>query len=101
MVHVSSAYVNSYLLEADERIYPAPCDVNELLKLVETLDDATLVAQTPDIIKEHPNSYTFTKHLAEHEVKNGRIPATILRPSMSMYITYRNISASLGGSVKC
>lgn len=82
LVHVSSAYVNSTLLEAEERVYPAPYDVNELLKLVKQHDVATLDAETPKILKNHPNSYTFTKHLAEHEVVNGRIPASIVRPSM-------------------
>ena len=82
LVHVSSAYVNSVLQEADERVYSPPFDVKELLKLVENLDDATLIAETPNILKNHPNPYTFTKHLAEHEVKNGRVPAAIVRPSM-------------------
>lgn len=82
LVHVSSAYVNSMLNEAEELVYPAPYDVNELLRLVEKLDDATLEAETPNILKDHPNSYTFTKHLAEHEVKNGGIPSAIVRPSM-------------------
>lgn len=91
-IHVSSAYVNSVLNEVEERIYPAPFDVNELLKLVEKSDNDTLTVETPNILKDHPNSYTFTKHLAEHEVQNGRIPAAIVRPSMSMYIKYNNIS---------
>ncbi|CAL7940810.1 unnamed protein product [Xylocopa violacea] len=82
LVHVSSAYVNSVLSEAEERVYPSPYDVNELLKLVGKLDKVTLDAETPNILKDHPNSYTFTKHLAEHEVKNGHIPAAIVRPSM-------------------
>ncbi|XP_003704946.1 putative fatty acyl-CoA reductase CG8306 [Megachile rotundata] len=82
LVHISSAYVNSVLSEVDEHVYPPPFDVNELLRLIEKLDDASLIAETPNIIKDHPNSYTFTKHLAEHEVKNGRVPAAIVRPSM-------------------
>lgn len=82
LVHISSAYVNSVLSEVDEHVYPPPFDVNELLRLVKKLDDDSLIAETPNIIKNHPNSYTFTKHLAEHEVKNGRVPAAIVRPSM-------------------
>ncbi|XP_017888842.1 putative fatty acyl-CoA reductase CG8306 [Ceratina calcarata] len=82
LVHVSSAYVNSVLNDVEEYVYAAPYDVNELLKIVEKLDDSTLEAETPNILKDHANSYTFTKHLAEHEVKNGRIPAAIVRPSM-------------------
>ncbi|OAD57820.1 hypothetical protein WN48_01515 [Eufriesea mexicana] len=82
LVHISSAYVNSMLNEVEERIYPAPFDVNELLTLVEKLDNDTLLVETPNILKDHPNTYTFTKHLAEHEVQNGRVPAAIVRPSM-------------------
>ncbi|EGI61733.1 Putative fatty acyl-CoA reductase [Acromyrmex echinatior] len=82
LVHVSSAYVNAVLHNVDEIIYPAPADVNTILKLVDTLDDATLNSKTPEILKNHPNPYTFTKHLAEHEVLNGGFPATIVRPSM-------------------
>ncbi|XP_076163793.1 putative fatty acyl-CoA reductase CG8306 [Ptiloglossa arizonensis] len=82
LIHVSSAYVSSVLLDVEERIYPAPFNVNELIRLVKQLDDNALIAETPNILGDHPNSYTFTKHLAEHEVKNGHIPAAIVRPSM-------------------
>lgn len=71
------------LHDVDEILYPAPADVNTVLKLVDTLDVAALGAKTPDILKGHANPYTFTKHLAEHEVANGGLPATIVRPSMS------------------
>lgn len=82
LVHVSSAYVNSVLREAHEKLYPAPADVEELLQLVEKTDEETLKKKTANIIKDHPNPYTFTKHLAEHEVANSNLPATIVRPSM-------------------
>lgn len=82
LVHVSSAYVNSVLHDVDEIVYPAPADVNSVLKLVESLDDEALNSKTPEILKKHPNPYTFTKHLAEHEIVNGGVPATIVRPSM-------------------
>ncbi|XP_044017830.1 putative fatty acyl-CoA reductase CG8306 isoform X1 [Aphidius gifuensis] len=82
LVHVSSAYVNSFLLETKEQIYPAPADVVELLKLSNELDTNALEAKSPELLKDHPNSYTFTKHLAEHEVVNGKVPAGIVRPSM-------------------
>lgn len=91
LVHISSAYVNSTLCEVQEYLYPAPYDVNELFELEEKLDNKTLETKKQHIIKDHPNSYTFTKHLAEHEVKNGGISAAIVRPSMSMYIKYKNV----------
>ncbi|TGZ55748.1 Fatty acyl-CoA reductase [Temnothorax longispinosus] len=82
LVHVSSAYVNSVLHDVDEIVYPAPADVNSFIKLIDSLDDATLNSKTPEILNDHPNPYTFTKHLAEHEVVNGGLPSTIVRPSM-------------------
>ena len=83
LVHVSSAYVNSFLLETKEQIYPAPMDVDELLKLVEKSDDEALNEATPKLLKDHPNAYTFTKHLAEHEIVKANLPSAIVRPSMS------------------
>ncbi|EFN87624.1 putative fatty acyl-CoA reductase CG8306 [Harpegnathos saltator] len=82
LVHVSSAYVNSKLQNVDEILYPAPTDPNIIVKLISELDAATLGTKTPEILKGHANAYTFTKHLAEHEVANGELPAVIVRPSM-------------------
>ncbi|XP_044261521.1 putative fatty acyl-CoA reductase CG8306 [Tribolium madens] len=84
LVHVSSAYVNSYRLDCEEIIYDKPCDSEELISLVGKLNEAELEKKTPEILKDHPNTYTITKHLAEHEIKNCEtiFPCTIVRPSM-------------------
>ncbi|XP_074109607.1 putative fatty acyl-CoA reductase CG8306 [Cotesia typhae] len=82
LVHVSSAFVNSFLLETKEQVYPPPADVNEVLKIVQELDEKALAQTAPKLLKNHPNAYTFTKHFAEHEVVNGKLPAAIVRPSM-------------------
>lgn len=84
-MHVSSAYVNSYLLEVSEKLYPSPDDAERVIELATTLKDDALKELEPTILKEHPNTYTFTKHLAEHEVNKcaGVIPCGIVRPSMS------------------
>lgn len=47
MVHVSSAYVNSYLLEAEEILYPAPENPEKVIELTETLCDAALEELEP------------------------------------------------------
>lgn len=86
LVHVSSAYVNAMYENVEEIIYPAPANANAIVKLVNELDDATLEVRTPQILKDHPNPYTFTKHLAEHEIAMGGLPATIVRPSMSEFM---------------
>lgn len=87
LVHVSSAYVNSWRLEAEEVIYPLTYNPDELIKLVENINDEELDAKTPSILGEHPNTYTITKHMAEHEIQKieEQVPCTIVRPSMSTF----------------
>lgn len=87
MVHVSSAFVNSWLLDTKEILYPEPADCARVEEMVRTLNDEELDAQTPGLLKDHPNTYTFTKHLAEHEVNKcaKRFPCGIVRPSMSKF----------------
>lgn len=84
MVHISSAFVNSFLLETEEKLYPSPDDPEKIIELAKTKEDKELDAMTPGIIKDHPNTYTFTKHLAEHEVNKcaAKFPCGIVRPSM-------------------
>ncbi|XP_030752945.1 putative fatty acyl-CoA reductase CG8306 [Sitophilus oryzae] len=84
LIHVSSAYVNSYLNEAEEIIYPLPRDPEELIKIVAKLNPEELEKQTPELLGKHPNTYTITKHMAEHEVQKCEelFPCTIVRPSM-------------------
>lgn len=45
-VHVSTAYCNCNLQEVDEKIYPAPTDLEKLLKYVGNVDDDVLEAMT-------------------------------------------------------
>lgn len=84
-VHVSSAYVNSYLVECEEILYPAPENAEKVIELATTLSDDALLEMQPSLLGEHPNTYTFTKHLAEHEVAkcSEQFPCAIVRPSMS------------------
>lgn len=85
LVHVSSAFVNSWLLDTKEVLYPVPADCAYVEEMVRKLNDEELAELTPDILKDHPNTYTFSKHLAEHEVNKyaDRFPCGIVRPSMS------------------
>lgn len=84
MVHVSSGYVNSFLTEAHEKIYDPPEDAEKVISLINTLNDQELDELEPKLLKDHPNTYTFTKHLAEHEVAKcaNLFPCTIVRPTM-------------------
>ncbi|XP_026734490.1 putative fatty acyl-CoA reductase CG8306 [Trichoplusia ni] len=84
MIHVSSGYVNSFLTEAHEKVYEAPEDAEKVISLVDTLSDDALLEIEKKLLKSHPNTYTFTKHLAEHEVVkcSDHFPCTIVRPTM-------------------
>ncbi|XP_026472762.1 putative fatty acyl-CoA reductase CG8306 [Ctenocephalides felis] len=84
LVHVSSAYVNSFKLETEEILYPAPDDAEKVIGFANTLSEDALDELTPKLLKDHPNTYTFTKHLAEHEVNKvaSKFPCAIVRPSM-------------------
>ncbi|XP_055917447.1 putative fatty acyl-CoA reductase CG8306 [Eupeodes corollae] len=84
LVHVSSAFVNSFLLDTEEILYPAPDDPEKIIHLAQTLSDEALKELEPKLLKDHPNTYTFTKHLAEHEVDKSAksFPCGIVRPSM-------------------
>lgn len=85
MVHVSSAYVNSYLLDCEEILYPPPENAEKVIDLAASLTEEALLELQPSLLKDHPNTYTFTKHLAEHEVNKfaATFPCGIVRPSMS------------------
>lgn len=96
MVHISSAYVNAFLNETEEILYPAPDLAERVIDLAHSLSEEALREMTPAILKDHPNSYTFTKHLAEHEVNQyaDRFPCGIVRPSMSELLFLPTIFAS-------
>ncbi|XP_032515546.2 putative fatty acyl-CoA reductase CG5065 [Danaus plexippus] len=80
-VYVSTAYSNTDRKIVEEVIYPAPASLNEVKKLLEI---GITEEQVKELIKGRPNTYTFTKALAENLVadNHGNIPAVIIRPSI-------------------
>ncbi|XP_018571923.1 putative fatty acyl-CoA reductase CG8306 [Anoplophora glabripennis] len=84
LVHVSSAYVNSWRSQADEEIYPLKRDPEDVIAMVNKLTPEELEEQTPNVLGDHPNTYTITKHMAELEIQKVEklFPCTIVRPSM-------------------
>lgn len=54
------------------------------------LSPEELEERTPEILGIHSNSYTITKHMAEHEIKKleQEVPCAIVRPSMSEYFSF-------------
>lgn len=56
----------------------------QVIALTQWLDDKTVENLTPNLIAGRPNTYTFTKALAERMLQRerGSLPVAIVRPSI-------------------
>ncbi|KAJ8707905.1 hypothetical protein PYW07_011582 [Mythimna separata] len=86
LVHVSTAYSNAELTHVEERVYPSPAPLAHLLSLVDVLPEQLLADITPRLIAPKPNTYTFTKAMAESAVaaraSAAHYAVAIFRPSI-------------------
>lgn len=106
-IYVSTAFCNSCYLNQGikEQVYPSNHDPHDMIKLVDANNNyekdlpQTGTKELQDILGIHPNTYTFTKQLAENlilkEMKN--LPAGILRPSI-VYGTFKDPDKGWVGS---
>ncbi|XP_059607693.1 fatty acyl-CoA reductase wat-like isoform X2 [Phlebotomus argentipes] len=83
-VHVSTAYANCNRPDIDERFYPHRLSAVKALQLYEALDESTLEGVGEKLSRGWPNTYTFTKALAEDLIKTeGKdLPIAIVRPAV-------------------
>lgn len=99
-VHLSTAFCNSnYRGLITEKVYPPVQDPYDMLQMAENDDEWINCKTRADwlhIIKEHPNTYTFTKQLAENLVMKemAGLPTAIIRPSIGECCIYGSISAA-------
>jgi fatty acyl-CoA reductase len=65
-------------------IYPPPIQPSKLLDASEWMDDQVFDAITNKVINDRPNTYTFTKALAEYVISQEAkdLPLAIIRPSI-------------------
>ncbi|CAG0880196.1 unnamed protein product [Darwinula stevensoni] len=84
LVHVSTAYCNCDREEVLETVYPPPMEPNHLIPAMEWMDEALIRDITPRLVGNRPNTYTYTKALAEHSLitECGNLPTAIVRPSI-------------------
>jgi len=87
MVYVSTCYTNATRhsgTDIREKVYPINFDPYEIIKEVTAMTPEEADKATPHIIGQHPNSYTFSKMIAEHIVleEKENIPLCIVRPSI-------------------
>lgn len=84
LVHVSTAYCNCDREEVDEVIYEPPVPPQKIIDTIEWMDEDLVGVLTPHLIKGRPNTYTYTKALAETLLieESGTLPVAIVRPSI-------------------
>uniref|UniRef100_A0A673KY68 Fatty acyl-CoA reductase n=1 Tax=Sinocyclocheilus rhinocerous TaxID=307959 RepID=A0A673KY68_9TELE len=83
-IHISTAYANCNRRHIDEVIYPLPVEPKKLIDSLEWMDDSIVRDITPRLIGDRPNTYTYTKALAECVVQqeSGKLNIGIIRPSI-------------------
>ncbi|XP_018619343.1 fatty acyl-CoA reductase 1 isoform X4 [Scleropages formosus] len=83
-IHVSTAYANCDRSVIEEVVYPPPVDYKKLIDALEWMDDKLVNLITPKLIGDRPNTYTYTKALAEYLVQQecGSLNVAIIRPSI-------------------
>ncbi|XP_035280987.1 fatty acyl-CoA reductase 1 isoform X1 [Anguilla anguilla] len=83
-IHISTAYANCNRHHIDEVIYPPPVQPKKLIDSLEWMDDGMVRDITPRLIGDRPNTYTYTKALAECVVQqeSSRLNIGIIRPSI-------------------
>lgn len=85
MVHISTAYANCDIPYISEKVYDPPMDPKKLIGVCDLLSDDLLNQLTPKLIQPRPNTYTFTKAIAESLIVKeceNQLPCAIIRPSI-------------------
>ena len=87
--HISTAYTNSNFTGhnfIEERVYDLKKgeNVEDLVAKIMSLSEAQVQSKEREILKSYPNTYTYTKSMAERFLKDnhGNVPTTIIRPSI-------------------
>ncbi|CAG9815212.1 unnamed protein product [Phaedon cochleariae] len=90
VIHVSTAFANCTSKVIEEKIYPTTIDYRKLIAMSETLTDKMLDNLQPMLLDKYPNTYAYTKQVAEDVVRQcgEGLPVGIIRPSI-VVSTYR------------
>jgi len=83
-VHVSTAFANCPRSFIEEKLYPAPMTLKEIFEFIENHTDEELAMKTNEILGQWPNTYAYTKAIAEETVKEfcEDLPVCIFRPAI-------------------
>ncbi|XP_022228470.2 fatty acyl-CoA reductase wat [Drosophila obscura] len=85
-VHVSTAFSNCVIDRIEEKFYPEhlSCSSAKVLEMSELLSDQLVDNMTPALLGAHPNTYTYTKALAEDVIlrEGSDLPLCVFRPAV-------------------
>ncbi|CAD1471397.1 unnamed protein product, partial [Heterotrigona itama] len=84
VVYVSTAYSNAHLSEIEEKVYTSTIKPSLMIDICKKGDKTLIDLLEENILKIYPNTYTFSKNLAEQIVSSSSdsLPVTIVRPSI-------------------
>lgn len=84
LIHLSTAFCNCDHEVMREKVYDCPHNPEDLIRCAEWMDAKALDKITPGLIHPHPNTYTYSKRLAEILVQKEwpNLPVAIARPSI-------------------
>lgn len=83
-IHLSTAFCNCDQEVMYEKVYEFHHKPEDIIRMAEWMDVKQLDKITPELIKPHPNTYTYSKRLAEILVRDQYpdMPVIITRPSI-------------------
>ncbi|XP_070504908.1 putative fatty acyl-CoA reductase CG5065, partial [Chironomus tepperi] len=82
-IYVSTAYSNCDRHEVDEIFYDISFNSQAVIDLTENFPDEFLDQCTEFLVKKRPNTYTFTKAIAEDIIRREtKLPIAVVRPSI-------------------
>ncbi|XP_068004039.1 fatty acyl-CoA reductase 1 isoform X3 [Melanerpes formicivorus] len=83
-MHVSTAFAYCNRKQIGEVVYPPPVDPRKLMDSLEWMDDSLVNDITPKLLGDRPNTYIYTKALAEYIVQqeSAKLNIAIIRPSI-------------------
>ncbi|CAO1365557.1 unnamed protein product [Diamesa serratosioi] len=87
IVYVSTVYSHCVNLTIEEKFYPPPTDADKMIEFVENMDEnfeKKINKLTQDLIHPWPNTYVYSKALAEDIVRRFSmiLPISVVRPSI-------------------
>nr|CAD7396383.1 unnamed protein product [Timema poppensis] len=83
-IHVSTAYAHCTLSCIEEKFYPSPHSFDQLMATIQNLTDQELEKIMPELLNNIPNTYVYTKAIAESIIKEeaGNLPIGVFRPAI-------------------